>query len=173
MRGGGVLGSSGASTDYEVSGCSFTGLFDIQSTEEVDRLCGAVGPGFSEAAATGTVSNCTFDGSVKAVNGGNLYLAGIYGNNGSASVVIDNCKTTARSSISGFTAAKSIALIAARPNKAGFTVKNCKVAGKVVDVTAEEPAEITVTADNIADWMFKGSGTTVDVTLENNGYNAE
>ena len=173
VRGGGVLGSSGASTDYEVSGCSFTGLFDIQSTEEVDRLCGAVGPGFSEAAATGTVSNCTFDGSVKAVNGGKLYLAGIYGNNGSASVVIDNCKTTARSSISGFTAAKSIALIAARPNKAGFTVKNCKVAGKVVDVTAAEPAEITVTADNIADWMFKGSGTTVNVTLENNGYNAE
>ncbi len=52
-------------------------------------------------------------------------------------------------------------------------MKNCKVAGKVVDVTAEEPSEITVTADNIADWMFKGSGTTVNVTLENNGYNAE
>lgn len=181
IRGGGVFGSSGISTDYEVSACSFTGLVDIQSSEAVDRLIGAVGPGFSEAAANGTVSSCTFDGTIKAVNGGNLYLGGIYGNNGSAAVVIDNCKTTARSAIVGFTSAKSVGLIAARPNAAGFTVKNCKVAGKVIDVTVAStdpevpavPSELTVTADNIADWMFKGSATTVGVTLENNGFNAE
>lgn len=170
IRGGGVFGSCGASTDYEVSGCEFSGTIDITDTQAVDRLFGGVGPGFSETAASGTISNCVFNGDIKAVTGGNLYLGGIFGNNGAATVVIDGCKATAKSSIGGYTSAKSIGVIAARPNKAGFTVKNCKVAGKVTSAAGEE---ITISADNVADWMFKGSATTVAVTLENNGFNAE
>ncbi len=169
-RGGAVFGSCGVSTDYEISSCVNTGTVEITSTEAVDRLIGGIGPGFSEANAVGTISNCTFSGTIKAVDGGNLYLGGIYGNNGSGSVVIDNCKTTAACSIGGYTTAKSVGLIAARPNKAGFTVKNCKVAGKITTAAGEE---ITVSADNLADWMFKGSATSVEVTLENNVFNAE
>ncbi len=169
-RGGAVFGSCGISTDYEISSCVNSGTVDITSTEAVDRLVGGVGPGYSEAKAVGTISNCTFSGTIKAVDGGNLYLGGIYGNNGSGSVVIDNCKTTAACSIGGYTTAKSVGLIAARPNKAGFTVKNCKVAGKITTAAGEQ---ITVSADNLADWMFKGSATSVEVTLENNVFNAE
>lgn len=168
-RGGGMFGSCGVSNAYDVSGNEFAGTVNITSTEAVDRLIGGVGPGFSEAGAIGTVSNCVFNGTINAVDGGNLYLGGIYGNNGSASVVIDGCKTTKNAAIKGYTTFKSVGMIAARPNAAGFTVKNCKVAGTVV--TAD--GEITISADNIADWMFKGTLTAVDVTLEGNGYNAE
>lgn len=170
IRGGGVFGSCGVSTDYDISNNEFAGKVNITSTEAVDRLIGGVGPGFSEAAATGTISNCVFNGVIEAVDGGNLYLGGIYGNNGSANIVIDGCKATSKSAIRGFTTAKSIGVIAARPNKDGFTVKNCKIAGVVTTAAGET---VTIAADNIEDWMFKGSATTTAVTLENNGFNAE
>lgn len=170
IRGGGVFGSCGVSTDYDISNNEFAGKVNITSTEAVDRLIGGVGPGFSEAAATGTISNCVFNGVIEAVDGGNLYLGGIYGNNGSANIVIDGCKATSKSAIRGFTTAKSIGVIAARPNKDGFTVKNCKIAGVVTTAAGET---ITIAADNIEDWMFKGSATATAVTLENNGFNAE
>lgn len=170
IRGGGVFAHSGTSVNYDISGNVFSGSIDITSTEAVDRIFAGAGPGFSEAGAVGTVSNCVASGSITAVNGGNLYLAGIYGNNGSASVVIDGCKTTSTFSIGGFTSAKSTGAIAARPNLAGFTIKNCKIAGKLASTSGEQT---TISADNIADWMFKGFATSVNVILENNGFNAE
>lgn len=169
VRGGGVFGSCGVSTNYLVDQCSMTGTIEVTSTEAVDRLFAGVGPGFSEAGAIGTVSNCVFDGTIN-IKGGNIYTAGIYGGNGSASVVVDGCKTTSRSSIGGYTTVKSVGVIAARPNAAGFTVKNCKVAGSVV---ATDGTNIVISADNLADWMYKGSGTTVNVTIQDCGFNAE
>lgn len=167
-RGGGVFGSCGVETDYLCTGNVFSGTLTVNSDEAVDRCLGGVGPGFSEAAATGTVSNCTFSGRVVATKaGGNYYFGGIYGNNGAATMIIDGCKTTAAAEIDGLEAPKSVAMIAARPNKAGFTVKNCKIAGKI----NKGEGAVTLTKDNLEDWMFKGSATTVDVTLEGNGFN--
>lgn len=170
IRGGGVIGSAGVSNDYLVSNCTFSGTIDIQSTEAVDRLFAGVGAGFSEAAASGTVKDCVFDGTLKAVDGGNIYFGGIFGNNGAATIVLDGNKSTSKAVINGGTKAKSVGMIAGRPNKAGFTIKNNKVAGKITD---GEGTEVTITAENLADWMIKGSGTTVEVVLENNTFNAE
>jgi len=182
IRGGGVFGSCGAASDYEISGNVFSGTITVDSEEAVDRLFGGTGPGYSEAGAIGTISNCTFSGKIIAAkDGGNIYFGGIYGNNGSGSIVIDGCKATASSVVDGGTAPKSVGVIAARPNKDGFTVKNCKIAGQITSATFEVDAAgkiiitygalMTLTKDNIADWMFKGSATTVAVTLENNGFN--
>lgn len=181
IRCGGIFGNAGNSADYAVTGCSFSGTVTVNSTEAVDRIVGGIGPGFSEANAIGTVSNSVFSGKIIAAQtGGNMYFGGIYGNNGNANVVIDGCKTTAASVIDGGTVPKSIAMIAARPNAANFTVKNCKIAGKInaftpkVDETPASYGELmTITAENIADWMWKGTGTTVAVTLTDNGFNAE
>lgn len=169
VRGGGIIGSCGVTENYSIKNCKMTGTIESTSTESVDRLYAGIGPGFSEAGAIGTVSNCIFDGTIN-ILGGNIFAAGIYGGNGSASVVVDNCKTTSKSKIGGYTAVKSIGLIAARPNTAGFTVRNCKVAGSIVD---KDGNTVIVSADNIADWMFKGTGTSVEVKIENCGFNAE
>lgn len=168
LRGGGLIGSGGATSTYEFADNVYSGTITVNSEETVDRLIGGCAPGYSEAAAVGKVTNCTFSGKILAAkDGGNIYFGGIYGNNGSADIVIDGCKTTAASVIDGGTAPKSIGVIAARPNAAGFTVKDCKIAGQVNMGTGM----ITITKDNIEDWMFKGSATTVDVTLTNNGFN--
>lgn len=168
IRGGGVFGSCGAASDYEISGNVFSGTITVDSEEAVDRLFGGTGPGYSEVGAIGTISNCTFSGKIIAAkDGGNIYFGGIYGNNGSGSIVIDGCKATASSVVDGGTAPKSVGVIAARPNQAGFTVKNCKIAGSV----NKGDGALTITKENIDDWMFKGSATTVAVTLENNGFN--
>lgn len=162
-RSGGVFGSCGL-LNYEVINCEYSGHYVVEDYSAVDRIFAGVGPGFSEAAATGTVSGCTFSGSIVAEQaGGNYYFAGIYGNNGAGTVVIDGCKTTAQSKVSALSP-KSVGMIAARPNAAGFTVKNCKVGGTV----NKGDGDIAITAETLEDWMLKGSATSVAVTLEGN-----
>lgn len=169
-RGGGVLGSGGFANDYEISGCEFSGKIEIKDKSAVDRVFAGIGAGNSEAGAIGTVKNCTFSGSLTAEDGGNIYLGGIYGNNGSASIVIDGCKTTSTAVINGGSAAKSTGMIAGRPNKDGFTIKNCKLAGKITNAMGDE---IVISASNIEEWMVRGTGTIVSIVLDNNTFNAE
>lgn len=184
LRAGAIAGSLGATDDMDVSNCVFTGTIDVTSTEAVDRLIGGASAALTETKANGTISGCTFDGTVKVVDGGNLYIGGVLGNSASAGIKVDGCKTTARSSIGGFTAIDSdpvpdkpkgsIGVIMARATNASLAIRNCKVAGTVVDVTdAADVKSIVITADNIADWMFKGSAANAVAALENNGFNAE
>ena len=167
IRGGGIFGSCGLTAEaYTITGCTFSGSIVCKDTNTYDRLFGGVGPGFSEAAAFGNITGCTFAGSIE-TKGGNEYVGGIYGNNGSGNVVIDGCKTTSTCLLKTTASKKSIGFIAGRPNVNGFTVKNCKIAGTY----NIGEGDVTITASNIEDWMFKGSGTTVQINLEGNGFN--
>ena len=99
--------------------------------------------------------------------GANNFFGGIYGNNGGAASVVNDCRTTASAYV-GCPIGKSVGMLAGRPNKKGFTVSNCRIAGTV---TNKQGAAVVITADNLEDWMFAGYGTSVAVTLKNNGYN--
>lgn len=165
IRSGGVFGSCGVTT-YEITGCQFDGNFVINDFAAVDRLVGGVGPGFSEAAATGTISNCVFNGTISvSETGGNYYFGGIYGNNGAGTVVIDGCSTTSSSKISAVTP-KSVGMIAGRPNPANFTVKNCNVCGTV----NKGEGDIIISATTGEDWMLYGSGTSAAVSISGNTF---
>ncbi len=80
---------------------------------------------------------------------------------------MNDCRTTASAYV-GCPIGKSVGMLAGRPNKKGFTVSNCRIAGTV---TNKQGAAVVITADNLEDWMFAGYGTSVAVTLKNNGYN--
>lgn len=170
IRGGGIFGSAGQSTAADVTGNEFTGTIDVQDTQAVDRLFAGVGPGFAESAAYINASNNIFNGTIGAVDGGNLYISGIIGVTASPGIVVDGCKTTSKASINAGTKPKTVGMVAARLTGAGATIKNCKIAGKITDATG---TEITISATNIEDWMFKGSISTSVPALENNGFNAE
>jgi hypothetical protein len=83
---------------------------------------------------------------------------------------VNDCRTTASAYVGCPKGGKSVGMLAGRPNKAGFTVSDCKIAGTVTD---KQGTEIVISADNLADWMFAGYGTKVTLTLTNNGYNDE
>ena len=116
----------------------------------------------------GLVEGCTFSGRISAAQAGaNNFFGGIYGNNGGAASVVNDCRTTASAYV-GCPIGKSVGMLAGRPNKKGFTVSNCRIAGTV---TNKQGAAVVITADNLEDWMFAGYGTSVAVTLKNTGYN--
>ena len=57
-------------------------------------------------------------------------------------------------------------MIAARLKTAGCTIKDCRVAGSINNAGKR----ITITKDNLEDWMFSGSGTK-SVEMSGNGFN--
>lgn len=168
FRAGGISGYAKTSTSIE--GSKFSGKVDVASPGAYDCVFGGI-LGFQETTCDALVKNCEFDGII-AANGtpGNLYFGGITTTGGSDATVVDGCKTSkdAVVDITG-TAGKSVAMIAGRPNKA-ITVKNCLIAGKLVDKSGKATV---INPVNLADWMFKGSATTAAVILENNGFNGE
>ena len=170
IRGGGIFGSAGVSSAADVSGNEFTGTIDVKDNQAVDRLFAGVGPGFTEGGANINASGNVFGGTIKAVDGGNLYISGILGVSASTAIVIDGCKTTSKAYINAGTKPKTVGMVAARLTGAGSSIKNCRIAGKITDAAGEE---ITISSSNIEDWMFKGSVSTSVPTLENNGFNAE
>lgn len=168
FRAGGIVGY--AKTATLIENCTFSGNATVSSPGAFDCVFGGI-LGFQEATCDALVKTCEFDGSIVAQGTpGNLYFGGVSTTGGSDATVIDGCTTTEKSvvDITGANG-KSLAMIAGRPNKA-ITVKNCRIAGKLVDNSG---TETVITYSNLADWMFKGSATTAAVKLSNNGFNGE
>lgn len=154
---------------YRISGSTFSGAIESTNTAARDVVLGGI-VAMADKECVGLVEGCTFSGSISAAEAGaNNYFGGIYGNNGGAATVVSNCRTTAAAYI-GCPKGKSVGMLAGRPNKKGFTISGCKIAGSI---TNKEGATITISADNLEDWMFTGYGTTVAITLQDNGYNDE
>jgi len=156
---------------YRIAGCTFSGRISNTDAAARDVVAGGM-VAMADKECVGLVSECTFDGSIEStVAGPNIYFGGVYGNNGGAATVVDGCKTTANARVDA-PAGKSVGMLAGRPNKSGFTIRNCRIAGAVTD---NKGARIVIAADNIEEWMYKGYGTSakVSVVLENNGFNDE
>lgn len=155
---------------YRISGCSFSGAIESSDPTKRDVVIGGM-VAMADKECVGLVEACTFSGRISAAAAGaNNYFGGIYGNNGGAASVVTGCRTTATAYVGCPKGGKSVGMLAGRPNKKGFTVSDCKIAGTVTD---KQGAEIVISADNLADWMFAGYGTSVALNLTNNGYNDE
>ena len=152
---------------YRISGCTFSGAIESTDATKRDVVIGGI-MAMADKECVGLVEGCTFSGRISAAQAGaNNFFGGIYGNNGGAASVVNDCRTTASAYV-GCPIGKSVGMLAGRPNKKGFTVSNCRIAGTV---TNKQGAAVVITADNLEDWMFAGYGTSVAVTLKNNGYN--
>ena len=155
---------------YRISGCSFSGTIESTDATTRDVVIGGI-VAMADKDCVGLVEGCTFSGRISAAQAGaNNYFGGIFGNNGGAASIVNDCRTTASAYVGCPKGGKSVGMLAGRPNKAGFTVSDCKIAGTVTD---KQGTEIVISADNLADWMFAGYGTKVTLTLTNNGYNDE
>lgn len=124
--------------------------------------------GMVEKNVSGLIEGCSFSGIHKSVAGPNNYIGGIFGNTADgAAVTADNCVTSATAYV-GAASVVSVGMLAGRPKQAGSTVSNCRIAGTI----NLNGVETVISADNLADWMFTGSGTAAGiVSLSGNGFN--
>ena len=164
VRGAGI--AAYAKGTYRISGCSFDGAILCSDGTARDVVLGGM-MGYAETTCDGLIEKCTFGGTIEAaVAGGNYYFGGIFGNNGSGATVVADCKTSAAARI-GYGKGKSVGMLAGRPHSDGFTIRDCRIAGTVNN----GGTEIVLSADNLEEWMFRGTATSKKITLENNGYN--
>ena len=150
---------------FQIKDCAASGSLVNENSTKRDFVAAAM-IGFIEKNVEGLISGCEFSGKVESCAGSNNYIGGIMGNTADNSIVVcENCKTTS-SSFVGSDSIKSIGMIAARLKTAGCTIKDCRVAGSVNNAGTR----ITITKDNLEDWMFSGSGTK-SVEMSGNGFN--
>lgn len=154
---------------FHVTGCRAEGTIENTSASKRDFVCGGM-VGMVEKNVEGLVEGCSFTGIHKSVAGPNNYIGGVVGNTADAvSMVVDNCTTSSKAYV-GAPAVVSVGMLAGRPKQAGCTIKNCRIAGTI----NKAGTEIVITASNLEDWMFTGSGTAAGiVTLSGNGFNEE
>lgn len=163
IRAGMLAAFSNAS--FLIKDCTASGSLVNENSTKRDFVAAAM-IGFIEKNVEGLISGCEFSGKVESCAGSNNYIGGIMGNTADNSIVVcDNCKTTS-SSFVGSDSVKSIGMIAARLKTAGCTIKDCRVAGSINNAGKR----ITITKDNLEDWMFSGSGTK-SVEMSGNGFN--
>lgn len=162
----------------------FDGSISYESTNNGgEHLAAGMYP-YCEAAASGYVHNCTYDGNISN-EGGNgevkYWLGGVVGNGMNAATVIDGCTVTARAVVNKVKGMESTpekvngscGLVSGRPNNA-ITIKNCKVAGYAYDLDLKLGVNIDSQSTLDAnEWVLKGSNTTAAVILSNNIYNSE
>jgi len=150
---------------FQIKDCAASGSLVNENSTKRDFVAAAM-IGFIEKNVEGLISGCEFSGKVESCAGSNNYIGGIMGNTADNSIVVcENCKTTS-SSFVGSDSVKSIGMIAARLKTAGCTIKDCRVAGSINNAGKR----ITITKDNLEDWMFSGSGTK-SVEMSGNGFN--
>ena len=166
VRGAGI--AAYAKGTYRISGCSFDGAILCSDGTVRDVVLGGM-MGYAETTCDGFIEKCSFGGTIKAaVDGGNYYFGGIFGNNGSGATVVADCTASGTAYI-GYNKGKSVGMLAGRPHSDGFTIRDCRIAGTVDN----GGAEIVIGPDNLEEWMFRGTATSKKITLENNGYNNE
>ena len=110
---------------YRISGCTFSGAIESTDVTKRDVVIGGI-MAMADKECVGLVEGCTFSGRISAAQAGaNNFFGGIYGNNGGAASVVNDCRTTASAYV-GCPIGKSVGMLAGRPNKKGFTVSNCR-----------------------------------------------
>lgn len=166
IRAGQLCSYSNAS--FKIENCYASGEITNIETSARDFVCGAT-VGFVEKEVEGLVYNCIFSGKHSSVAGPNNYIGGILGNTSdNTALVVDVCKTTAEAYV-GAETVSSVGMLLGRPKAAGCMVSNCKIAGTIL----KAGVLTVITAENIENWMFTGSGTTASVELSGNGFNNE
>ena len=157
--------ASFSNTSFLIKDCTASGSLVNENSTARDFVAAAM-IGFIEKNVEGLITGCEFSGKVESCAGSNNYIGGIMGNTADNSIVVcENCKTTSTSSI-GSDSIKSVGMIAARLKTGGCTIKDCRVAGSVNNAGTH----ITITKDNLEDWMFSGTGTK-SVEMSGNGFN--
>ena len=167
VRAGQIAAYSNSS--FLIKDCRADGSIENREASKRDFVVGGM-VGMVEKNVSGLIDGCTFSGAHKSVAGPDNYIGGIFGNTADGVVVTaENC-TTSRTAYVGAPAAVSVGMLAGRPKRAGCAIKNCLIAGTI----NRSGEEIVISADNLADWMFTGSGTAAGiVSLSSNGFNAE
>lgn len=167
LRGGQIMAYSNSA--FHVKGCRADGTIENTDASKRDFVIGGM-VGMVEKNVEGLVDGCSFSGTHRSVSGPNNYIGGVLGNTADGvALVADNC-TTSASAYVGAPSVKSVGMLAGRPKQAGCTIRNCRIAGTI----NKDGAETVITASNLADWMFTGSGTAAGiVTLSGNGFNDE
>lgn len=154
-----------SNASFLIKDCSASGSLVNENSAARDFVAASM-IGFIEKSVEGLISGCEFSGKVESCAGSNNYIGGIMGNTADNSIVVcESCGTTS-SSFVGSDSIKSIGMIAARLKTAGCVIKNCRVAGSI----NKAGTRITITKDNLEDWMFSGSGTK-SVEMSGNGFN--
>lgn len=167
VRGGQI--SAYSNSTFHIVDCLAKGTIENVGTSKHDIVVAGM-VGMVEKNVSGLIEGCSFSGIHRSVSGPNNYIGGIFGNTADgAAVVADNC-TTSGTAYVGAPSAVSVGMLAGRPKQAGCVVRNCRIAGTI----NKGGEEIVITAFNIEDWMFTGSGTASGiVTLSGNGFNYE
>lgn len=80
---------------YRISGCTFSGAIESTDASKRDVVIGGI-MAMADKECVGLVEGCTFSGRISAAQAGaNNFFGGIYGNNGGAASVVNDCRTTA------------------------------------------------------------------------------
>lgn len=158
-----------SNSPFLIKDCRADGSIENREASKRDFVVGGM-VGMVEKNVSGFIDGCSFSGVHKSVAGPNNYIGGIFGNTADGVVVTaENC-TTSRTAYVGAPAAVSVGMLAGRPKQAGCAIKNCRIAGTI----NRSGEEIVISADNLTDWMFAGSGTAAGiVSLSSNGFNPE
>lgn len=161
--------SSYSNSSFIATACTASGTIKNTNTSARDFVVASI-MGFVEKNVEGLLEQCSFTGRIESVAGANNYIGGVLGNTAdNAAVVCDNC-TTGKTAYVGADAVKSVGMLAGRPKTAGCTVRNCKIAGTI----NKAGTVITISPDNIDNWMFIGSGTNAaNVAVSGNSFNQE
>ncbi|MCM1178208.1 MAG: hypothetical protein NC308_02130 [Clostridium sp.] len=167
VRGGQIMAYSNSA--FHVTGCRADGTIENTEPSKRDFVVGGM-VGMIEKNVNGLIEGCSFSGAHRSVSGPNNYIGGVFGNTAdAATVVADNCTTSSKAYV-GAPSVVSVGMLAGRPKQAGCTIRNCRIAGTV----NKAGTETVITASNLEDWMFTGSGTAAGiVSLSGNGFNAE